>query len=172
MKTVSGAGQGKWAVLAVLGMILGVAAPLLAATPKPIHWTLTAATHSPLPARKGARAVAHLRATIKPGWHLYALNQQPGGPVATRISVAEGQHWAVRGSVHEPTPITKHDPNFNIPTHFYNRAVNFTIPLEATGAAGRTVAVDVLFQTCNDELCLPPQTVEVTAPVRHEARGR
>lgn len=160
--------RGHWAEVVVLGMVLAAAAPLRAATPQPIHWTLSAATHGRLPARKGTRAVAHLRATIKPGWHLYALNQEPGGPVATKISLAQGQNWAVRGSVHEPTPITKHDPNFNIPTHFFNHAVNFTIPLEATGAAGRTVAVNVRFQTCNDELCLPPQTVEVRGEVRGE----
>lgn len=149
-------------------MALVLAAPVMAATPKPIHWTLTAVTHGRLPAHAGARAVARLKATIKPGWHLYALNQAPGGPVATKISLAKGQNWSLRGKVEEPTPITKHDPNFNIATNFYQNTASFTLPLRATGRAGSSVAVKVLFQTCNDELCLPPRTVEVRGEVRPE----
>lgn len=68
--------------------------------------------------------------------------------------------------------MTALDPNFNIATRFYRGAVSFTIPLRATGAAGRTVAVDVLFQTCSDTLCLPARVVELKAPVRREASDK
>jgi thiol:disulfide interchange protein DsbD len=140
-----------------------------AETPHPIHWALSATAESRLPLRKGSTLVAHLYATIQPGWHLYALDQEPGGPTATRISLTKGRPFTLSGDIDESTPMTAIDPNFNLQTHFFLGEAHFTIPLKVSSAVKNkapVVAVDVLYQTCNDTMCLPPTVAHVTSEVK------
>jgi thiol:disulfide interchange protein DsbD len=126
-------------------------------------------TEENLPLRKGATVVAQLRATIDSGWHLYSLAQEPGGPTATKIKVADGQPFKIHGDIDQPTPISALDPNFNLETHFYEREVTFKIPLTvATSVKSKqpVLSIDVLYQTCNDTTCLPPTVAHVTAEVK------
>ncbi|MGH9413083.1 MAG: protein-disulfide reductase DsbD N-terminal domain-containing protein [Terriglobales bacterium] len=136
----------------------------LAATPKPVHWSLSARL------TQGDHVAAHLHATIQSGWHLYAMNQTPGGPIATRISLAPHQPFTLSGAIHEAVPHTQLDPNFNLKTSYYLGSASFTIPLRAasrTRAEASTVVINVRYQTCNDRICLPPTVIQLTAPVRH-----
>jgi thiol:disulfide interchange protein DsbD len=156
-------------VLSTAAIVVAATSIALAATPRPIQWTLSATTHASLPLRKGATAVAHLHASIQPGWHLYALDQEPGGPTATRISVSDGQLFALNGNIDEPPPSTALDPNFNLETHFYEGETTFTIPLKVVRAAKghmSKVSVDVLYQTCNDTMCLPPTVAHVSSAIQ------
>lgn len=106
---------------------------------------------------------AKLKAEVEGDWHLYALEQPAGGPVATTIKVPEGKPFKINGEITAPEPITEFDPNFNIDTKFYKKQAEFNLPLQATGETNADdLAVNVRFQLCNDTLCLPPKTVKVS----------
>ena len=155
--------------ISALAMIMPASPKAAAETPKPIQWTLSATTGTTLPLRKGATVVAHLHANIQSGWHLYALDQEPGGPTATRINVSDGQPFALNGNIDQPVPMSAIDPNFNLETHFYQDEVTFTIPLKVVATVKSkppAVSVDVLYQTCNDTMCLPPTVAHLTSEVK------
>jgi len=137
-------------------------------TPQPIHWTATATTTS-LPLNKGAKILARVTASIAPGWHLYAFEQQPGGPLPTNVSLATGQPFAAAGAVGESTPKTEFDSNFNLSTSIFEDKAVFTVPAKASGAVSANspkLMIDVAFQTCNDRMCLPLTVVHLMAPIR------
>ncbi len=141
---------------------------IFATTPKPIQWSLSASSRGSA-LKKGAQVAAHLHATIQPGWHLYALDQEPGGPTATRITLSGRQPFVLDGDIEQPTPTTAIDPNFNLETHYYEDQATFTIPLKATAAVksgSSKVSMDVLYQTCNDTMCLPPTVSHLTSAVK------
>jgi thiol:disulfide interchange protein DsbD len=128
----------------------------------PAHWTLTSD-------KKGASVTADeqfkadLNATIDEGWHLYALEQPAGGPIATTIKVTEGTQFKIAGDIGSPTPLEKFDPNFKINTKYFERQVVFKVPVQAIAAGpGDALSLDVRFQLCNDTFCLPPRTVRVS----------
>jgi DsbC/DsbD-like thiol-disulfide interchange protein len=158
------------ATLSVVFLLGALAVPSSPAeTSRPVKWTLSAETEENLPLRKGATVVAQLRATIDSGWHLYSLDQEPGGPTATKIKVADGQPFKIHGDIDQPTPISALDRNFNLETHFYEREVTFKISLTvATSVKSKQplLSIDVLYQTCNDTTCLPPTVAHVTAEVK------
>jgi hypothetical protein len=158
------------AILVVVGLMAGTVCR--AADPHPIQWTATAKT-TQLPLRKGAAVQATLHAKILAGWHLYAMEQRPGGPTATRINLAPNQAFALNGSIESETPpIIMNDPNFNLETRYFEGEALFHIPLKVvfpTSAAQAKLMIDVLFQTCNDRMCLPATVVHVSAPIQ---RGR
>ena len=117
-----------------------------------------------------------LRAEVEPGWHLYAPDQEPGGPIATTIKAAEASPFELAGEITFPTPKAEPDPNFIVDdkplvTKFFTDRAEFTVPLRATASAnGDAIALDVRFQLCNDTLCLPPRTKRVTFAGEEDVR--
>jgi hypothetical protein len=153
----------KW--LATAALLLSVNG-LFAADPVPVHWSATAS--AALPLTKGSKVAAKVTAAIAPGWHLYAFEQQPGGPLPTNVSLVAGQSFVADGSVRESTPKTEYDSNFNLPTSLFEGKAAFTVQAKAVGAvSGVTpkLKIDVAFQTCNDRMCLPLTVVHLVAPI-------
>jgi thiol:disulfide interchange protein DsbD len=137
-------------------------------TPKePVKWSMKAN----LPGKSlkpGDKFDLRLTATIEEGWHIYSLDQEEGGPTPTRIVMPSDQPFEQAGAIESSEPKTAMDPNFNLVTQYYEDTASFTIPVKvaATATAGKAQAkVNVTFQTCNDELCLPPRTVKLTVDV-------
>lgn len=130
----------------------------------PIKWTATAQKSAN--AKQSSRLLARVKAAISPGWHLYALDQEPGGPVRTAIQVPDGQPFTLSGQVQQPQPMMGFDPNFDIPVRYFEHEAVFRVPVAATtGSRSRahSIVVAVSFQTCNERLCLPLTTVKVEA---------
>jgi thiol:disulfide interchange protein DsbD len=133
----------------------------------PTKWTLESnAKGKTLKADEKFKAA--LKAEIEEGWHLYALEQPEGGPVATTIKIPENSPFRIEGKLTSSAYISKSDPNFVIDekpleTKFFEKQAEFNIPLQATGdAKADDLAVNVRFQVCNDTVCLPAKTVKVT----------
>lgn len=104
-----------------------------------------------------------LNATIEGDWHLYAVEQPDGGPYPTKITLAENSPFTIEGKPNSPAPITQFDKNFNIETKYFAKTAEFNLDLKSNGAAkADDLAINVRYQVCNNELCLPPKTVKVT----------
>jgi len=143
-----------------------VALSAVASAQRPVVWSVEVSHPSPVAA--GAVVTLELKARIDTGWHMYALSQEPGGPVRTQISVAPRERFTLADSVRAPAPAKRFDPNFGIDVDTYDQHVTFVVPVRvATGApAGRdTVVVSARFQTCNASLCLPPHTEKLMVPI-------
>ncbi len=139
--------------------------PVIGLSQTPAHWSLTSdANGKSIP---NSKFKAQLKADIDEGWHLYALEQPPGGPIATTI-VTSGI-YAIHGKIESPKPTVRIDTLFTgvdgkpLETRFYTKSVTFVIPVssEVTDSPN-DFNVDVRFQLCNDQFCLPPRTVRVS----------
>jgi hypothetical protein len=153
-------------MLAACVLLLSVR-QLSAADPTPIHWTATATTAA-LSLTKGAKVTASVTATIALGWHLYAFEQQPGGPSPTSVSLVPGQPFIAAGNVGESTPKAEFDSNFNMSTSIFEDKAIFTVPARTVGAVPASAArlmIDVAYQTCNDRMCLPLTVEHLAAPI-------
>jgi thiol:disulfide interchange protein DsbD len=157
------------------GMIISIVI-CVAAQNSPITFSIKShATAKPLKA--GETFTVQLVAQIKEGWHLYSINQQAGGPVATRITLPPGQFFKLAGAIIAPSPLTDFDSNFGIETQFYEDSAVFTIPVaiavsDPASVGKQKLQVNVFFQTCNDRFCLPPKTVKLTSAVEVAANSR
>ncbi len=110
-----------------------------------------------------------LQARIKEGWHLYSLTQPPGGPIPTSISVGENPVFRQAGSVEQPLVKTWFDENFRIETEYFEKEVEFYIPVKSGSDRSSglyTLPIRVKFQVCSDQLCLPPQTKILETPIQ------
>lgn len=131
------------------------------------HWTLTTDSAGKS-LRPGDIIKAQLKAEIDEGWHLYALDQPAGGPIATTIKIADGSPFAVDGEIRSPQPTVRPDNNFivdgkPIDTKFFERTAVFDLVTRATANTSTDAfGLNVRFQLCNDKFCLPPKTLKVT----------
>ncbi len=146
------------------GIVLGISNQI----PKePIKWSAKA-TLPDHPLKPGEQFSVELTARIEEGWHLYSLDQAEGGPTPTRILLPTDQPFEQDGAIDSAEPKSAMDPNFNLLTQYYDEQAIFTVPVRVAvnAPAGKSeVRVNVSFQTCSNELCLPPKTVKLGVAV-------
>jgi len=143
------------------------------ARPDPISWSLKMDGSSKT-IKAGSVFKVQMEAIIEDGWHLYSTEQPAGGPKPTRIVLKSDEVFEAIGTVESPAPLTAHDPNFDIDTEFYQEAVTFTIPVRVSQrapAGAYKLQVEVRFQACTTELCLPPTTIKLDLPVEIAKAG-
>ncbi|ADW69860.1 protein-disulfide reductase DsbD domain-containing protein [Granulicella tundricola] len=140
-----------------------LAAPAFAA-PKPVvHWQVTNPPAKAL--KRGTKLNLTLTGQIDPGWHLYALEEPQGGPIATEINLAEGSP-ADLIRVEEQKPKIVPDPIYQLPTGFFEQSANFTLHLQLDkSASAHPIQILIRYQSCNDRVCLPPHTDTVDVPL-------
>jgi thiol:disulfide interchange protein DsbD len=148
-------------IFLLLALSVGVVAQI------PAKWGLESEAKGKLLTQDQA-IKAVLKADIDPGWHLYALDQPKGGPIATTIKIAEGSPFEITGNIETPKPEVKPDPNFMVDgkpleTRSFEKSASFTVPLKALAVGGAdALALVVRFQLCNDTTCIPPRNIKVT----------
>lgn len=136
-----------------------------AAQQNPIAWSVKQAPTKPLKA--GEAFSVRIAVEIPQGWHVYSITQPEGGPIATRISLPEGQPFQLAGPIEGPTPKVARDESFGMDVETYDppEAV-FTLPLKAGAAAGKTkLLINAYFQACDDKMCLPPKTARLETEI-------
>ena len=129
----------------------------------PVSWSID--IEKPLESlHQGDNFTAALDAKIESGWHLYALEKIEGGPIPTKISIADDASFEL-GEIDFPPPIEVDDAAFGVTTKFYEDGVKFRLPikvLENFESGKSDLRIKIRFQTCNDQMCLPPKTVIVS----------
>ncbi|TYP95582.1 Thiol:disulfide interchange protein DsbD [Fodinibius salinus] len=108
-----------------------------------------------------------IEANINGKWHLYSIANDPdAGPYPTKFSSVSDK-MAIAGNPTESEPAIEMDPNFNVELGWHTGEATFTIPIafrkNVSGSA--EVDLEVLYQVCDDEKCLPPQTKSITHSV-------
>jgi len=155
----------RWSFFHVSGVLGFVAIGRVAAAQDiPVTWS---AVHVPSVAAGGTARIT-LTAAIADGWHLYSLTQPAGGPVPTRIPLAQSQLFALADSVQGVPPQREFDPNFGIEVETYSGSTPFLVPVKVMPEAKPgvdTVAIKARYQVCNATTCLPVRVETVVVPV-------
>lgn len=144
----------------ILAFILLVTTVLQAQNP--VTWTFSA--------NKTADKTyeVHMTATIQPGWHLYS-QAQPDDAIAipTGITLNKNPLATFDGKIREVGKLEKfHDAKLDISANQYSGKVDFVQVVKLKANAKTNISGSVEFQTCNDEKCLPPKTVNFTIAVK------
>lgn len=145
-------------------VLLLASLPAFAAPLNPAHWTIQGLPAKPL--APGARFTLILASHIDPGWHIYAMEEPDGGPIATEIGLGPNDPLTLL-NVDEPQPQNIFDPVLRQQTGMFQGAADFTLHLQLPRkpiARDAKLHVMVRYQSCSDKLCLPPhtETIEVS----------
>jgi hypothetical protein len=131
--------------------------PLAAgAKPDPVAWS--AAAHERQP---DGTIIVVVSARIERGWYIYGMRQPEDGPAPLRFRGPAGSGVAV-GPVQTPMPRVSYDKGFRARVGKHYDTPSFLVPVRLSRSAPH-VAIEVRYQACNDDVCLPPRTVAVQA---------
>lgn len=109
-----------------------------------------------------------ITANIESGWHLYS-QVQPDDAIAepTTISFAKNPLLTIEGKLKEDGRLEKfHDAKLDVSANQYSKQVEFVQLVKVKGGAKTSVSGSVRYQTCNDEKCLPPKTVNFSIALK------
>ena len=126
---------------------------------KPVKWSYAAKKTSP------TEAVIYLKATIEPAWHVYSQTVGEGGPVPTTFKFTPAAAFSLSGKTTEPKPISKFEKTFDMQVGYFENSVIFQQKIKLNGKTPLTVKGSLEYMTCNDQQCLPPETVAFSVPV-------
>lgn len=123
--------------------------------PDPVHWTFRAvrAADNNLEIR--------LEAHVERGWHIYA-QVQPKEAISqpTKIVFRSNPLVELKGLVVEVgRKETYTDKMAGILQYQYSDSVVFTQAARLKGEAKTRITGTITYQTCTDEMCLPPKTI-------------
>jgi len=109
--------------------------------------------------------VVLLKATIEPGWHIYSAYQDDGGPVKTSFDFAVSKDYQLNGKTTEPVPVSKFEEAFNMKVKYHENSAVFQQKVHLN-TAHPVVKGQLKFMVCNNQKCLPPETIEFAIPVK------
>ena len=120
---------------------------------KPVKWSYAAKKISK------NEAIVVIKATIDEGWHIYSQNMAEGGPVKTTFAFTPSKTYSVVGKTIEPKPITKFEKTFDMNVSYFEKTAMFQQKVKFSGT-NPVVKGTVEYMVCDDQQCLPPETVE------------
>ena len=150
-------------LFALLIACAAAAPAVVAQAHNPVAWTVKSAPHSSV--KPGSKFTIAVTGTVESGWHLYAMEEPDGGPIATQVGLAEDDPADLL-HVSASKPQTIHDNSFNLDTPVYLTTAEFTLHLQAAASpSAKPLHVLVRYQSCNNNMCLPPRTSTIEVPV-------
>lgn len=110
----------------------------------------------------------HMTANIQPGWHLYSQNQPEDAiAIPTGFTINNNPLLKFDGKIKEMGSLEKfHDKKLDVSANQYSDKVVFVQVVKLKANAKTNVTGSVEFQTCNDEKCLPPKTVNFNVALK------
>jgi thiol:disulfide interchange protein DsbD len=109
-------------------------------------------------------------ASLEKEWHLYAMEIEEGGPIATSFTFEPVNGYSLVGKAFEVTkPEVKFDNSFGMNIGMHSKTAEFRQKIRLT-ASDAKVGGYVTFMSCDDKQCLPPRDVEFSLEI--EGSGR
>ncbi len=101
-----------------------------------------------------------MTAELEKGWHLYAMDIEPGGPIPTSFTFEESSGYKTVGKpVSVTKPVVKFDNSFSMNIGMHSGKAEFRQKVTVSQSPV-TVKGYVTFMSCDDKQCLPPRDVE------------
>ena len=121
----------------------------------PVSWTFTAK-------KLGTNTYeVHMNATMQTGWHLYS-QKQPDDAIAnpTVFKLTVNPLISPNGKIKEVGKMEKFkDKKLGLGAYQYSNKVDFVQVVNVKGKVKTNFSGSVEYQTCDDQKCLPPKTV-------------
>ena len=114
------------------------------------------------------RGLLEVRANVAFGWHIYSVTQEPGGPTASNITVADSVQYQVIGGIKTLTDaVSHHDDTYGMMVEEHEGEAIWTIPIElAAGVDPENLNIELTYsgQACvTNGSCKPIAGITVSA---------
>ncbi len=110
------------------------------------------------------------KAKIDAGWHLYDTDLPEGGPIATSFVYSDSSKFEFVGKIQKnPAPEIHFDETFQMKVGYFGEQAVLTQKIKLKDSKPVTIDGYVLFMSCNDETCTPPNEEEFSFAFNQDA---
>jgi thiol:disulfide interchange protein DsbD len=109
-----------------------------------------------------------LTVEVPEGWHIYSAVKEGSIPAFTKFKLAEDAPIQLKSGIREPDPIFKDD------LYYHEGTISFEVPFAVKSGiepGNYTVSGEVLYQLCNDEVCLQNDGASFSVTLQVEEGG-
>ncbi len=107
-----------------------------------------------------------ITAKIEKGWHTYSQRPTDAGPIPTSISFTPSKQYQLNGKTEETDAHEEFVKAFDAKIFVFHDKAEFKQKIKLTAKSGFSIAFKVEYMTCNDMMCLPPKTIDLTVKVQ------
>jgi thiol:disulfide interchange protein len=99
--------------------------------------------------------------SLDKGWHVYSITTPDTSfIIGSEFNFTPSSDYKFAGDLIEPVPHTEYDPNFKETLSYHEGTVVFSRIIEKINTADFEIKAEFVYQTCNEETCLPPEYVD------------
>jgi thiol:disulfide interchange protein DsbD len=92
---------------------------------------------------------------MEKGWHLYSQHLAEGGPMSTEFKFEKVAGIELIGTISEPRPEEVFDKMFQMKVKYFSGSATFIQKIKVLTDKPVTLKGTIVFQSCNDESCIP-----------------
>lgn len=126
----------------------------------PVSWT---ASYKSISATEGEIIITAL---IDKGWHTYSQKATADGPLPTAISFTESKQYQLLGTTEESTAHEEFDQAFGTKVASFSDKAEFRQKVRLTAKGAISIGLKVEYMCCDNNMCLPPKTAELSVKVQ------
>ncbi len=126
----------------------------------PVSWQ---AAYKSISATEGEITIL---ATIENGWHTYSQRPTEAGPIPTLFTFSESKQFKLIGKAEETDAHEEFVKAFDAKIFVFTGKAEFKQKIKITGKPGFVIPFKVEYMSCNDMMCLPPKTIDLSVKVQ------
>lgn len=126
----------------------------------PVSWT---AAYKSVSATEGEITVF---ANIQKGWHIYSQDTTSAGPIPTSLNFNGSKDYQLVGKAVEIGAHEIFDKAFGAKISSFSDKAEFKQKIKIVGKPGFTIPFKIEYMSCNDMMCLPPKTIDLSVKVQ------
>lgn len=137
-------------------LVFTLSSNLFAQTADPTKWS---AIYNSTNDKEGEIVIT---AIIDKGWHTYSIRKTADGPIPTSVTFEANKNFELEGELKESDAHEVYDKAFDTKLFVFDDKAVFKQKIKLKGKAGFTIKLKVEYMCCNDMMCLPPKTIDIS----------
>jgi len=131
-----------------------------AQTQNPVNWMVS---YKYISATEGEIVIT---AIIEKNWHTYSQRHTDAGPIPTSFAFATSKQYLLVGKTEESNAHEEFVKAFEAKIFLFTDKAEFRQKIKLLVKPGFNIPVKVEFMSCNDMMCLPPKTVDLSVTTK------
>ena len=103
-----------------------------------------------------------IEAQIQKNWHTYSQRPTEDGPIPTSFTFTPSPAYELVGAAIESEAHEEFVPAFDAKIFVFTNKAEFRQKIKLSGKPGFIIKLSVEYMSCNDMMCLPPKTIELS----------
>ncbi|MCW3076941.1 MAG: hypothetical protein JWO32_1550 [Bacteroidetes bacterium] len=125
-------------------------------TQNPVSWH---ATYKSISKTEGEIIITAL---IENGWHTYSQRDTKAGPIPTSFKFIPSKQYSLIGKTEESNAHEEYVKAFEAKILVFTAKAEFKQKIKLTGKDIPVVNFKIEYMCCNDMMCLPPKTIDLS----------